>query len=65
MEDNKLSNITENRLFKNNVLSILLCAAEPWKVTKGICQMLEVCQNKCLRLNAADGDGSATSVECH
>ena len=46
---NKISNRTKIRLFKSNVLSVLLYAAESWKVTKGICQMLEVFQNKCLR----------------
>ncbi|KAI0235262.1 hypothetical protein LSAT2_014241 [Lamellibrachia satsuma] len=46
---NKISNRTKIRLFKNNVLSVLLYAAESWKVAKGICQMLEVFQNKCLR----------------
>ena len=40
---------TRIRIFKSNVLSILLYAAESWKVTKGICHMLEVFQNKCLR----------------
>ena len=29
--------------------SVLLYAAESWKVTKGICHRLEVFQNKCLR----------------
>ena len=45
---NKISNRTKIRLFKSNVLSVLLYAAESWKVTKGICQMLEFFQNKCL-----------------
>ena len=40
---------TKIRIFKSNVLSILLYAAESWKVTKGICHMLEVFQNKCLK----------------
>ena len=40
---NKISNRTRIRLFKSNVLSVLLYATESWKVTKGICQ------NKCLR----------------
>ena len=40
---------TKIRIFKSNVLSVLLYAAETWKVTKGICHMLEVFQNKCLR----------------
>ena len=46
---NKTSNRTKIRLFKSNVLNVLLYAAESWKVAKGICQMLEVFQNKCLR----------------
>ena len=33
-------------IFKSNILSVLLYAAESWKVTKGICHMLEVFQNK-------------------
>ncbi|KAI0231053.1 hypothetical protein LSAT2_018566 [Lamellibrachia satsuma] len=37
---NKISNRTKIRLFKSNVLSVLLYAAESWKVTKSICQML-------------------------
>ena len=46
---NRISNRTKIRLFKSNVLSVLLYATESWKVTKSICQMLEVFQNKCLR----------------
>ena len=46
---NKISNRRKIRLFKSNVQSVLLYAAESWKVTKDICQMLEVFQNKCLR----------------
>ena len=37
---------TKVRIFKRNVLSVLLCGAQSWKVTS---QMLEVLQNKCLR----------------
>ena len=39
---NKISNGTKIRLFKSNVLSVLPYAAKSWKVTKGICEMLEV-----------------------
>ena len=39
---NKISNRTKIHLFESNVLSVLLYAAESWKVTKGVCQMLEV-----------------------
>ncbi|XP_041362130.1 uncharacterized protein LOC121378097 [Gigantopelta aegis] len=46
---NKISNRTTIRLFKSNVLSVLLYEVESWKVTKGICQILEVFQNKCPR----------------
>ncbi len=41
--------ISKKRIFKSSVLIVLLNAAESWKVTKGICHMLEVFQNKCLR----------------
>ena len=44
-----ISKKTKIRIFKSNVLSVLLYAAESWKVTKEICHMLEVFQNKCLR----------------
>ena len=44
-----ISKKTKIRIFKSNVLSVLLYAAESWKVTKGICHMLEIFQNKCLR----------------
>ena len=44
-----ISKKTKIRIFKSNVLSVLLYAAESWKVTKGICHMMEVFQNKCLR----------------
>ena len=37
---NKISNRTKIRLFKSNVLSVLLYAAESWKIAKGICHML-------------------------
>ena len=43
----KISKKTKIRIFKSNVLSVLLYAAESWKVTKEICHMLEVFQNKC------------------
>ena len=44
-----ISKKTKIRIFKSKVLSVLLYAAESWKVTKRICHMLEVFQNKCLR----------------
>ena len=37
------------RLFKSNVLSILLYGSESWKMTKTINHRLEVFQNRCLR----------------
>ena len=40
---------TKVRIFKSNVLSVLLCGVESWKVTKSVCQKLDVFQNKCLR----------------
>ena len=41
--------ISKIPIFRSNVLSVLLYAAESSKVTKGICHMLEVFHNKCLR----------------
>ena len=41
----KISKKTKIRIFK----SVVLYAAESLKVTKGICHMLEIFQNKCLR----------------
>ena len=46
----KISKKTKIRVFKSNVLSVLLYAAESRKVTKGICHMLEVFQHKCPRI---------------
>ena len=46
---NIISKKTKIHIFKSNVLSVLLYAAESWIVTKGICHMLEVFPNKCLR----------------
>ena len=40
---------TKIRLFKSNVLSVLLYGAESWKMTKTIAHRLEVFQNRCLR----------------
>ena len=37
---NMISKKTKIRIFKSNVLSVLLYAAESWKVTTGICHML-------------------------
>ena len=48
-EDENDQQETKIRIFMSNVLSVLLYAAESWKVTKGKCHMLEVFQNKCLR----------------
>ena len=36
-----ISKKTKIRIFKSNVLSVLLYAAEYWKVTKGICHIVE------------------------
>ena len=44
----KISKTTNIRIFKSNVLSALLYAAECWKVTQRISHMLEVFQNKSL-----------------
>jgi hypothetical protein len=40
---------TKLRLYKSNVLSVLLYGAETWKMTKSISHSLEVFQNRCLR----------------
>ena len=37
----------KTRLFKGNVLSILLYGSESWKMTKTINHKLEVFQNRC------------------
>ena len=44
-----ISKKTKIRIFKSNVPVVLLYAAESWKVTKVICHVLEVFQNKCIR----------------
>ena len=44
-----ISKKTKIRIFRSKVLGVLLYAAESWKVTKGICHMLDVFQNKCFR----------------
>ena len=45
----KICHKTKIRLFKSNVLSILLYGSESWKMTKTINHRLEVFQNRCLR----------------
>ena len=45
----KLSLHTKLRIFKSNVLSVLLYGSECWKMTTTISQKLEVFQTKCLR----------------
>ena len=40
---------TKIRLFKSNVISVLLYGSESWKTTKTIIKKLEVFQNRCLR----------------
>ncbi|GFS00152.1 hypothetical protein ElyMa_002808900 [Elysia marginata] len=44
-----ISTHTKIRIFRSNVLSVLLYGAECWKMTKSLEQRLEVFQNKCLR----------------
>ena len=44
-----ISTNTKIRLFKSNVLSVLLYGSESWKTTKTIENKLEVFQNRCLR----------------
>ena len=45
----KLSRNTKIRIFRSNVVSVLLYGCESWKVTTSISRMLEVFQNRCLR----------------
>lgn len=45
----KFSTTTKIRLFRSNVLSVLLYGAETWKWTKCISHSIEVFQNRCLR----------------
>ena len=61
-----ISKKTKIHIFKSNELSILLYAAESWKVTKGICHMLEVFQNKCLtRILHIFWPNKITNAELH
>ena len=45
----KISNHTNVRIFKSNVLGVLLYGAESWKVTNAITTRLDVFQTRCLR----------------
>ena len=45
----KISNHTNVRIFKSNVLGVLLYSAESWKVTNAITTRLDVFQTRCLR----------------
>ena len=45
----KLSRNTKIRIFRSNVVSVLLYGCESWKVATTISRMLEVFQNRCLR----------------
>ena len=40
---------TKIKIFKSNVLSMLLYGSECWKITKEICKKLDTFQTKCLR----------------
>ncbi|XP_056015927.1 uncharacterized protein LOC130053203 [Ostrea edulis] len=40
---------TKIRIFKSNIIGVLLYGAESWKVTKGVVHRLDVFQTKCLR----------------
>lgn len=40
---------TKLRIFKSNVMSVLLYGCESWKVTKGIAKKVDAFQRKCLR----------------
>jgi hypothetical protein len=45
----KISSHTKIRIFKSNVLGVLLYGAESWKVTNAITTRLDVFQTRCLR----------------
>ncbi|XP_062611961.1 uncharacterized protein LOC134273759 [Saccostrea cucullata] len=45
----KISTNTKIRIFKSNVLGVLLYGAEAWKVTKTISNKLDTFQTRCLR----------------
>ena len=45
----KLSRNTKIRIFRSNVVSVLLYGCESWKVTTAISRKLEVFQNRCRR----------------
>ena len=49
MSSSKYNTKTKQRIFKSNVLSVLLYGSETWKVTKAICHSLDVFQTRCLR----------------
>ena len=49
MRSNKYSRKTKPRIFKNNVLSVLLYGSECWRMTATDISKLETFQNKCLR----------------
>ena len=45
----RLNRNTKIRIFRSNVVSVLLYGCESWKATTTISRMLEVFQNRCLR----------------
>ena len=45
----QFSHNTKIRIFRSNVVGVLLYGCESWKVTTTISRMLEVFQNRCLR----------------
>ena len=47
--NSRLSIHTKIRIFKSNVVSVLLYGSGCWKITSSVEQKLEVFQNKCLR----------------
>ena len=48
-KNSNISNGTKIKIFRSNVLSVLLYGAECWKMTKSLEQKVDVFQNKCLR----------------
>ena len=45
----KIGTETKLRIFKSNVLEVLLYGAESWKVSQSICHKIDVFQTRCLR----------------
>ena len=49
------------KIFKSNVLGVLLSGAEPWKVSQSICHKIDIFQTRCLRLRSSRSFGQEPS----